>query len=68
MARKKTHTAPAVVSIFFPGVGQIMKDEVAKGLLLMFAYWMAVASMFIIIGFFIVPVLYAFIIYDAYKN
>ena len=68
MAKKKeVYTAPAVVSLFFPGAGQIMKKEVGKGLLLMFSYLIAITSMLIIIGFFITPVLYVWIIYDAYN-
>jgi TM2 domain-containing membrane protein YozV len=66
--KPETYTAPAIVSAFFPGVGQIMKKDVAKGVLMMFSYFMACLSCLILIGFFIVPVLWIWIIYDAYNT
>jgi TM2 domain-containing membrane protein YozV len=58
----------AVLSFFIIGLGQIYNGQIGKGLLL---FGGAVVSGFltiIIIGFVILPILWLYGIYDAYKT
>jgi hypothetical protein len=63
------HGVPAMMSLFFPGLGQLVKGHVAKGL----GTW---ASLFFAAGagvllhytFLAIPVIWVWNIFDAYKS
>ncbi len=72
------HGVPAILSIFVPGLGQLVKGDILKGLLFMaiFVFFpflllggiIASRTVFSGLPFFLGPVLYIYNIYDAYNN
>jgi len=66
MSKQSTHLIPAIVSFFLPGIGQILKGQIFKGIGIVIAG--------VIIGVFlswtiIVPILvWAWNVYDAYAD
>jgi TM2 domain-containing membrane protein YozV len=67
MKKKVLHTAPAIISAFFPGAGQIMKGEVGKGVGVMAMYVLSWLMCLLIIGFVLVPIVWVWAIYDSYN-
>jgi TM2 domain-containing membrane protein YozV len=66
-APPKNSGIAAVLSFFFPGVGQIYNGEIGKGIafvLLNFVFWILT---FLIIGLPLLLVLWVWAIYDAYS-
>ncbi|PKV75301.1 hypothetical protein [Pontibacter ramchanderi] len=63
---KQTHSLPALISFFIPGLGQLIKGHVLKGIfiwifggILTFFFWWT----------FIIPfILWAWNVYDAYNS
>lgn len=58
----------AVLSFFWPGLGQIYNGQIAKGL-----FFIVLAAAFgwltvVVIGFVLYPILWIYGIYDAYKT
>lgn len=58
----------AVLSFFWPGVGQIYNGQIAKGIV-----FIVLAAIFgwltvVVIGFILYPILWVYAIYDAYKT
>jgi TM2 domain-containing membrane protein YozV len=70
MPKKKptVYGVPALVSAIWPGIGQIMKKEIGKGIMIMTAYFMAILLCFVLIGFFLLPIIWIYGIYDAYNT
>ena len=62
------HGVPAVLSFFLPGLGQMVKGEVGKGILIFIGFWISVAMFAILIGFITTPILYVWQIMDAYNR
>lgn len=58
---------PALFSLLVPGLGQIVKDDVAKGALIMISYVLSVMAMALFIGFITTPILHIWQVYDAYN-
>lgn len=63
---KQTHGFPALISFFIPGLGQIIKGDILKGILiwiiggiLTFLLWWTIIVPFII---------WVWNVYDAYKS
>ncbi|HEY8368474.1 MAG TPA: hypothetical protein VIM86_04090 [Thermodesulfobacteriota bacterium] len=58
----------AVLSFFWPGLGQIYNGQIAKGLV-----FVALAAVFgwlmmVVVGFVLYPILWIYGIYDAYRT
>lgn len=68
MKTKQKHTAPALVNIFMPGLGQFIKDEQAKGICIFFAYIVSLFLIVVGIGLITTPIIWVGSIYDAYNN
>lgn len=70
MAKKQEeqYIAPAVISALFPGIGQIMKKEVAKGVAIIFGFAFSVLLIFLVIGLITTPILWIWQVYDAYNT
>ncbi|WP_406662149.1 hypothetical protein V7O66_05935 [Methanolobus sp. ZRKC3] len=68
MADKKTYGVPALLSLFVPGLGQIVKGEIFKALGIWTALVISWFLTFILIGFITTPIIYLWQIYDAYNN
>jgi len=63
------HGVPAMMSFFLPGLGQLVKGHVAKGLGTWGALFAASAAGFVVgYTFLAVPALWIWSIYDAYKS
>jgi len=63
----KKYGVPAILSFLFPGLGQIVKGEVMKGIGFIFAAIISVVLMFVVIGFVIYPIVWIYGVYDAYN-
>ena len=57
----------AVLSAVFPGLGQIYNRELEKGLLVIVATVVAAFSALIVVGFVLLPAVWLYAIYDAYR-
>ncbi len=66
MSKSSTHLIPAVVSAFLPGVGQILKGQVLKGIGIIIG--IAVIGFFLWWTYIIPFLVYLWNIYDAYDN
>lgn len=61
--QKKRHTVPAILSLFIPGLGQAVKGQLVKAILI----WIGGGLMFFFLFWTFVPyVFWAWNIYDAY--
>jgi TM2 domain-containing membrane protein YozV len=58
----------AVLSFFFVGLGQIYNGQIGKGIGFIVLGVVFVALMFVLIGFILYPVFWAYNIYDAYNT
>jgi len=65
---KETYGVPAILSFFIPGLGQMIKGEVGKGILIFIGFWISVGLFAILIGFITTPILYFWQIIDAYNK
>lgn len=66
--KEEKHGFPAVLSALVPGVGQIVKGEVGRGLLIIAGTILGFLLMILLIGFVLTPILYVWQIYDAYNR
>lgn len=64
----KNPALAAVLSALITGLGQIYNGQIGKGLLMLFLQIIAVVMTAILIGFLIIPVIWVWTIYDAYKG
>ena len=62
------HGVPAVISFFIPGVGQMIKGEVGKGIAILIGYVISWLLVFVFVGFITTPILFIWNIYDAYNH
>ncbi|MEE8576102.1 MAG: hypothetical protein V3T31_02495 [candidate division Zixibacteria bacterium] len=58
----------AVLSFFYTGLGQIYNGQIAKGIFFIVAFTIAWMLIFVLIGIFIAPAVWAYGMYDAYKS
>ncbi len=65
---KKSSGIAAIASFFIPGLGQIYNGEIGKGIMFIIIGGVFVLLMFILIGFILYPLFWAYNIYDAYKT
>lgn len=64
----KNNGVAAVLSFFVPGLGQIYKGELGKGIVIVAVYTVSWMLTCIFIGYFILVPLWIWAIYDAYNN
>lgn len=63
---KQTHSFPALISFFIPGLGQLIKGHILKGI---FIWVFAGILTFFFWWTFIIPfILWAWNVYDAYNS
>lgn len=65
---EQKHGIPALLSFFIPGLGQIIKGHVGKGILIMIGMVISIIMIFALIGILTTPILYIWNIYDAYNS
>ncbi len=68
MSEKRTHGVPALLSFFVPGLGQIVKGQVLKAIIIWLALGISWLLQFVLIGFILLPLIWLWQIYDAYNN
>ncbi|MDP2217769.1 MAG: hypothetical protein Q8J68_10845 [Methanolobus sp.] len=68
MSEKRTYGVPALLSFFVPGLGQIVKGQVLKAIIIWLALGISWLLQFILIGFILLPLIWLWQIYDAYNN
>lgn len=68
MSENRTYGIPALLSFFVPGLGQIVKGQVIKAILIWIALGISWLLQFVLIGFILLPLIWLWQIYDAYNN
>ena len=58
----------AVLSFFYPGLGQIYNGQILKGVALFVIASICAALMFVLIGFVLYPLVWLLGMYDAYST
>ena len=66
--RNQKHGIPLILSIFIPGLGQIVKGDILKGLMFMVLISMSFILKFALVGFLLVPIFYIWNLIDVYNN
>lgn len=66
--QEKTYGVPAILSLFVPGLGQIVKGQLWKGIGMLIAAGISGLLTFVLIGFLIYPLVWIYSVYDAYNN
>ena len=67
VAKEEKHGMPALFSFIIPGMGQIIKGQVGKGLWIMIAMVISIIAIFGGPGFISTPILWIWNVYDAYN-
>src|SRR5436189_4607524 len=62
------HGAPALLSFFIPGLGQLIKGDVLKGIIVFFVSAFCWLLCLVYIGFVLGPLFWVIQIYDAYTS
>ena len=71
MVKKKKETEEkkilyTVASVFVPGLGQLLKGDTKKAAMFFVGYMMSIFLLILLIGFILVPLVWAYNVYDAY--
>lgn len=64
---EQKHGIPALISLMFPGLGQIIKGHVGKGLFIIIGMVFSFIAMLVLIGLITTPLFWVWNIYDAYN-
>jgi len=64
---QQKYGVPALISLIVPGLGQIVKGEIFKGIGIMLALFISGVLSIILIGFITTPLIYFWQVYDAYN-
>lgn len=62
------HGVPAILSFFIPGLGQLVKGQVAKGVGIFFGFIISFVLVSTVIGAVVPLIIYVWQIIDAYNN
>ena len=65
---KEKHGIPALLSFFIPGLGQLIKGQVGKGIGIFFGFLLSLTLMITIIGTIVPIIIWIWQILDAYNN
>lgn len=65
---KQTYGVPALLSFFMPGLGQIIKGQIGKGILIFIGHIISGLLILVLIGLVTTPILFIWNIYDAYNS
>lgn len=68
MAEQQKHGVPAILSLLMPGLGQIVKGQLMKGIGHIVVLAISGALTIIGIGVILVPLVWIYSVYDAYNN
>ncbi|MHC4622041.1 MAG: TM2 domain-containing protein [Planctomycetota bacterium] len=62
---RKNPGVAIVLSFIFPGLGQFYNEEILKGILVMFCFFVSLMSLLIFIGFILAPTVWIVAMIDA---
>jgi TM2 domain-containing membrane protein YozV len=62
------HGIPALLSFFIPGLGQLIKGHVMKGIIVFVGTAISLATIGFGVGVFTTPIVWVWQIYDAYTS
>jgi TM2 domain-containing membrane protein YozV len=62
------HGIPALLSFFIPGLGQMVKGEIGKGIGIFFGWLVSFALILTVIGIIVPVIIWIWQIIDAYNN
>ena len=62
------HDIPSLLSFFIPGIGQMLKGEVGKGISIFIGWLLSFSLIFTIIGIAVPVIIWVWQIIDAYNN
>lgn len=62
------HGVPAILSFFIPGLGQVIKGQVGKGIGIFLGFLVSCALIFTVIGAVVPIIVWIWQIVDAYNN
>lgn len=65
---EETYGFAALLSFLIPGLGQIVKGQIWKGIGLMLGAFISGALAIVLIGFLTYPIIWIYSIYDAYNR
>ena len=68
MRGEQKYGVPALLSFIFPGLGQVIKGQVGKGVLIMIAQFVFFLLSFVVIGVIPLIILWIWAITDAYNH
>lgn len=68
MRGEQKYGVPALLSFIFPGIGQVVKGQVGKGVLIMIAQFVFFLLSFVVIGVIPLIILWIWSITDAYNQ
>lgn len=64
----RKYGVPAIISLLIPGLGQIIKGEIFKGIGIMIAMFISGVLAWVLIGFITTPIIFIWQVYDAYNS
>ena len=65
---EQKHGIPALLSFFIPGLGQLIKGDIGKGILIILGMIISSILILIVVGIITTPILWIWNIYDAYNS
>lgn len=68
MKQTQRHGVPALLSLFIPGLGQLVKGQILTGLIVMVAAAFFGLLCFVGIGVILLPIFWVVQVYDAYAK
>jgi len=68
MGDEQVHGVPALISLFVPGLGQLIKGQIFKAIGIWIALIISSALVVVGIGIITTPIIYLWQVYDAYNN
>ncbi len=68
LRQKQAHGAPALLSFFLPGLGQLVKGQIVKGLATFVVMGFSALLIFVGIGLVTTPLLWILQVWDAYSD
>lgn len=66
--KNKKYDIPAILSLFVPGLGQMVKGEIGKGIMIWFGFVFSLVLMFVLVGLILTPLVWFWSVYDAYNT
>ncbi len=68
MNTKERYGVPALLSFLIPGLGQIVKGHILRGILFFIVMVFSVISIIFFVGLITTPIIFVWNVYDAYNS